>query len=65
MDKKYKVKLTVTFKGREIVFRDTLGMDRVNKFVDDIQDYGIKDNDIVKSGKKYKSFDKSEVGLIV
>ena len=51
LDKKYKVKLTVTFKGREIVFRDTLGMDRVKKFVDDIQDYGIKDNDIVKSGK--------------
>ena len=51
LEKKYKVKLTVTFKGREIVFRDTLGMERVHKFLSDIQDYGIKDNDIVKSGK--------------
>lgn len=51
LGKRYKIKLTVTFKGREIVFRDTLGMQRVDQFLNDIVDYGVKDNDVVKSGK--------------
>jgi translation initiation factor IF-3 len=51
LGKRYKLKLTVTFKGREIVFRDTLGMQRVDQFLNDIVDYGVKDNDVVKSGK--------------
>tara|TARA_Y100001970_G_C14189353_1_gene834424 strand:- start:782 stop:1090 length:309 start_codon:yes stop_codon:yes gene_type:complete len=51
LSKKYKVKVTVVFRGREIVFRDKLGVEMVNRFLNDIEEYGIKDNDIVKSGR--------------
>ena len=51
LSKKFKVKLTIVFRGREIVFRDNLGVEIVNRFINDIEEYGIKDNDIVKSGR--------------
>ena len=51
LSKKFKVKITVIFRGREIVFRDNLGMEMVLRFLSDIEEYGIKDNDIVKSGR--------------
>ena len=51
LKKKNKVKLTITFKGREIVYRDTLGIKLADKFLLDIEDHGIKDNDVVKSGR--------------
>tara|TARA_Y100000591_G_scaffold328360_1_gene354685 strand:+ start:1799 stop:2176 length:378 start_codon:yes stop_codon:yes gene_type:complete len=51
LNKKFKVKITVVFRGREIVFRDNLGMEMVLRFLSDIEEYGIKDNDIVKSGR--------------
>ena len=49
LGKIYKIKLTITFRGREIIFRDTLGMELVNNFLEDIENYGTKDNDVVKS----------------
>ncbi len=49
LQKKYKVKLTITFKGREIIFRDKLGVQKAEKFLEDIKEYGTKDTDIVKS----------------
>ncbi len=51
LSKKFKVKITIVFRGREIVYRDGLGMDMVFRFLKDIEEYGIKDNDIVKSGR--------------
>ena len=51
LSKKFKVKLTIVFRGREIVFRDNLGVEIVKRFINDIEEYGIKDNDIVKSGR--------------
>jgi len=51
LSKKNKVKLTIFFKGREITYRDNLGVQTAERFLEDIQDYGTKDNDIVKSGR--------------
>ena len=51
LSKRFKVKLTIVFRGREIVFRDNLGVEIVKRFINDIEEYGIKDNDIVKSGR--------------
>lgn len=51
LDKKYKVKFTVKFKGREIIYRDQLGVKTLDKVIKDLNEYGIKDNDIVKSGR--------------
>lgn len=51
LKKKNKVKLTITFKGREIVYRDTLGNKLADKFLADIEEHGIKDNDVVRSGR--------------
>lgn len=51
LDKKYKVKFTIKFKGREIIYRDQLGVKTLDKVIEDLNEYGIKDNDIVKSGR--------------
>tara|TARA_B100000427_G_scaffold238209_1_gene201130 strand:+ start:5472 stop:5780 length:309 start_codon:yes stop_codon:yes gene_type:complete len=51
LSKKFKVKITIVFRGREIVYRDGLGMEMILRFLKDIEEYGIKDNDIVKSGR--------------
>lgn len=51
LEKKYKVKFTIKFKGREIIYRDQLGVKTLDKVIEDLNEYGIKDNDIVKSGR--------------
>jgi translation initiation factor IF-3 len=51
LGKKNKVKLTIFFRGREITYRDNLGVQTAERFLEDILDYGSKDNDIVKSGR--------------
>lgn len=39
LKKNYKVKLTIFFKGREIVHQN-LGLDLIKKFVDEVNEYG-------------------------
>ena len=51
LGKKHKVKLTIPFRGREIMYRDQLGTKIIDRFLGDIAEYGIKDNDLIKSGK--------------
>ena len=51
LSKRYKVKLTLVFRGREIVYRDTLGVNLIEKFLKDVESYGSKDDVIVKSGR--------------
>lgn len=51
LSKKFKVKVTITFRGRDIVFRDQLGTKKMQEFLDDIVEDGIKDTGIVKSGR--------------
>lgn len=51
LGKRYKVKTTLVFRGREIVYRDTLGMNLIEKFLSDLEAYGTKDDVIVKSGR--------------
>ena len=51
LGKKNKVKVTVVFRGRDIVFKETHGVKMLNKFLEDLEEYGNKDNDIVKSGR--------------
>jgi translation initiation factor IF-3 len=51
LEKKYKVKFTIKFKGREIIYRDQLGIKTIKRVLEDLNEYGIKDNDIVKSGR--------------
>ena len=51
LEKKYKVKITIRFKGREIIYRDQLGIKTIDRILEDLNEYGIKDNDIVKSGR--------------
>ena len=51
LTKKLKVKVTIVFKGREIIYRDQLGVKTIERFLEDLNEYGTKDNDIVKSGR--------------
>ena len=51
LSKRYKVKTTLVFRGREIVYRDTLGMKLIERFLNDLQEYGTKDDVVVKSGR--------------
>ncbi len=51
LSKKFKVKVTLTFRGREIVHRDGLGVKLINKFIDEIKEYGVQDNHLSRSGR--------------
>ena len=51
LSKRYKVKTTLVFRGREIVYRDTLGMKLIERFLNDLEEYGTKDDVVVKSGR--------------
>ena len=51
LDKKFKVKVTVVFRGRDIVFRDKHGVEIIQRFLGDLEEYGSIDGDIVKSGR--------------
>lgn len=51
LQKKYKVKVTLTFRGREIVHRDGLGVKLINKFIDEVGEYGVQDNNLSRSGR--------------
>lgn len=50
LEKKYKVKLTVLFKGREVVHKD-LGITLVERFIKDVSELGIAEQDYSKSGR--------------
>ena len=51
LKKKYKIKLTIFFRGREIVHKD-LGETVLNRFIADISEFGVPDKDITKSGRQ-------------
>lgn len=50
LEKKYKIKLSMFFKGREIVHRDA-GIDLLNRFINDLKDYGAIESPIKMIGK--------------
>jgi len=50
LKKKYKVRMSVFFKGRELMHQD-LGQNIIERFVADVHEYGIPDGPISKSGK--------------
>ena len=50
LEKKNKVKLTLSFRGREIVHKN-IGINKVNKFIEDISEYGKPEADKSFSGK--------------
>tara|TARA_B100001989_G_C24521733_1_gene456243 strand:+ start:543 stop:914 length:372 start_codon:yes stop_codon:yes gene_type:complete len=51
LTKRFKVKTTLVFRGREIAYRETLGMKLIERFLSDLEEYGTKDDIIVKSGR--------------
>lgn len=51
LKKKYKVKLTIFFRGREIVHQ-SLGESVLNRFIEQISEYGIADKEITRSGRQ-------------
>ena len=51
LSKNFKVKVTVVFRGRDIVFRDKHGVEITKRFLGDLEEYGSIDGDIVKSGR--------------
>jgi len=51
LKKKYKIKLTIFFRGREIVHRD-LGETVLNRFIDDISELGTADREVTRSGRQ-------------
>ena len=51
LTKRFKVKTTLVFRGREIAYRGTLGMKLIERFLSDLEEYGTKDDIIVKSGR--------------
>jgi translation initiation factor IF-3 len=51
LKKRYKIKLTIFFRGREIVHR-SLGETVLNRFVKEISEFGIADKEIMKSGRQ-------------
>ena len=48
LGKGYKVKLTITFRGREVVHAD-LGHQLINRFVEDIAEYGATDSEVSRA----------------
>jgi translation initiation factor IF-3 len=50
LEKGYKVKATLQFRGREITHPE-LGEEKIKKFVDDMKNIGVPDGDISKTGK--------------
>ena len=50
LDKKYKVKLTIFFRGREMSHQD-LGFDLVKRFIEDIKESGVPDGDPIRQGR--------------
>jgi len=50
LQKKYKVKVSVVFRGREIVHM-ALGETLLKKFLSEIAEFGIPDSEISKAGK--------------
>lgn len=50
LKKKFKVKLTVFFKGREIVHQD-LGHKILEKFIEETKEYGVKIDNTNKKGR--------------
>ena len=49
LGKNYKIKVTITFRGREVIFMNDLGIKKAQDFIKDVEDYGVTDGDIVKS----------------
>ena len=49
LGKNYKIKVTITFRGREVIFMNDLGIKKAQQFIKDVEDYGVTDGDIVKS----------------
>ncbi len=50
LQKKNKVKATVFFKGREIVHQE-IGLKVLNRFIDDLKEFGTAENNIGRSGR--------------
>lgn len=50
LDKKFKVKLSMFFRGREIVHRNT-GIELLNKFINDLKDFGAVESPLKILGK--------------
>ena len=50
LNKKYKVKISVVFRGREVVHM-SLGEVLLKKFISEISEVGLPDSDISKAGK--------------
>ncbi len=48
LTKKYKVKLTVVFRGRHIIYKNDHGIKIVERFLEDIKEYGTKDNQEIR-----------------
>ena len=51
LKKKYKVKLTIFFRGREIVHQ-SLGETVLNRYIKEISEYGVADKNITRSGRQ-------------
>lgn len=50
LSKRHKLRLSLRFKGREIIHKE-LGMDLLNKFIEDIKDYGVAEKTPKRMGK--------------
>ncbi len=50
LSKRYKVKVNIFFRGREIVHH-SLGVKLIKRFIEDVKEYGTADADIAKSGR--------------
>lgn len=51
LKKKYKIKLTIFFRGREIVHQD-LGRTLIKRFLDDISEFGVAESNSSQAGKQ-------------
>lgn len=51
LSKKFKVKLTVVFRGRHIIYKNDHGIKIVDRFLDDIKEFGVKDNQEIKASR--------------
>ena len=51
LKKKYKIKLTIYFRGREIVHQD-LGRDLVKRYLEDVADFGTAESGLGQAGRQ-------------
>jgi len=52
LGKRYKIKLTIFFRGREIVHKD-LGEQLAQRFLDELKDLGTSDSQLTKAGRNF------------